>query len=132
MSAVSPVRAAVRVVRPAEFEAEAGVWHATVLAPVDPEEPVFAGHYPGFPIFPGMCVVEFIHRGAVLTAPEQPVSLAAMESVRFLSPVLPGDVLVIDLEWKQDRDMWRCSARASIGAGDAAVARLRYRSGGVR
>ncbi|WP_326829905.1 hypothetical protein OIE13_09870 [Streptosporangium sp. NBC_01810] len=42
-----------------------------VAITISPDEPVFAGHYPGFPIFPGMCVVEVVHRGALLTAPAE-------------------------------------------------------------
>lgn len=122
MTAVSPVAGAVKLVSDNE-----------VCATVDPDEPVFAGHYPGFPIFPGMCVVELVHRGALLTAPAEAgeLTMAAMESVRFVAPVFPGDELSVTVEWKKDRDQWRCAARAKVAGRDAAVVRLRYRTGGA-
>jgi 3-hydroxyacyl-[acyl-carrier-protein] dehydratase len=121
VTAVSPVIGKVKPVSDNE-----------VTFTVHPDEPVFAGHYPGFPIFPGMCVVEAVHRGALETAPAEAgeLTMAAMESVRFVAPVFPGDVLAVTVNWQKDRDFWRCKARATVDGRDAAVVKLRYRSGG--
>lgn len=93
-----------------------------VRLPVDPAEEVFAGHYPGNPILPGVCVIETVHRAARATATE-PVVLAAVESTRFLGPVFPGDELVVDLRW----DGPKVTATAATERGDAATVKLRYR-----
>ena len=121
MTAVSPVIGKVKPLSGNE-----------VTFTVSPDEPVFAGHYPGFPIFPGMCVVELVHRAALETAPAEAgeLTMAAMESVRFVAPVFPGDRLTVTVDWKSDRDQWRCAARATMDGRDAAVVKLRYRSGG--
>jgi len=123
MSAVSPVIGKVKPVSDNE-----------VTFTVSPDEPVFAGHYPGFPIFPGMCVVELVHRGALRTAPAEAgdLTMTAMESVRFVAPVFPGDRLTVTVNWTKDRDHWRCAARATVAGRDAAVVKLRYQSGGDR
>ncbi|MGI5531157.1 hypothetical protein ACQEVX_28375 [Streptomyces syringium] len=90
---------------------------------------MFAGHYPDFPIFPGVCVVDCAHRSALATAPE-PVELAAVESARFTGPAFPGDVLDFALKWRRKDDDWRLSATATTARGAAASVRLRYRAAG--
>ena len=29
---------------------------------LDPADPIFTGHYPGFPIYPGVCLIECAHQ----------------------------------------------------------------------
>ncbi|ORT59084.1 hypothetical protein [Streptomyces sp. CB03238] len=119
--AASPVRAVPQV------SPEASDTLRTTVR-VDADEQVFPGHYPGFPIFPGVCVVEQVRRSAVATAPAPGgrVTLAAIESTRFLSPVFPGDRLTVDLTWRRRGTHWRCDAVASTGRGRAATVRLRF------
>jgi 3-hydroxyacyl-[acyl-carrier-protein] dehydratase len=96
---------------------------------VDPAETVLPGHYPGFPIFPGVCLVESTHQGALATAPEgaKGAVLAAVESARFTGPVFPGDRVDIAMKWKQTADgHWQCRAKLSTARGPAAGVRLRY------
>ncbi|MFI9629732.1 3-hydroxyacyl-ACP dehydratase FabZ family protein [Streptomyces sp. NPDC052042] len=101
---------------------------ATTRVTVSSDERVFPGHYPGFPIFPGVCVVEYVHLGALATLPatEGEWELSAVETTRFLSPVFPGDVLTTELAWSRDGEAWRCKAVASSPRGSAAQVRLRF------
>ncbi|MEU3622981.1 hypothetical protein BS329_20490 [Amycolatopsis coloradensis] len=126
---VSPVAAEVRLVGPGE--AGEGRALATASVRIDASEPVFAGHYPDFPIFPGVCVVECVLRGARLAAPQAcgDLYLAAVESARYLRAVFAGDVLDIGLEFTWDRTAVRCRAKVGTQRGEAAVVRLRYRRG---
>ena len=101
---------------------------AVTTVAVEPSEEVFAGHYPGFPIFPGVCVVECVHRGVLATA-EAPVTLTAVESTRFVSPVFPGDELTIEITSSWQDSTLRCRAVVSTARGRAAAVRLRYRTG---
>jgi len=107
---------------------------STATVTISADEPVLAGHYPDFPIFPGVCVVECVRRGARLTVPAGAgrVTLAALESVRWLAPVFPGDTLGITLDWRGEDLTWWCTGRASTDRGAAAVVRLRYRAGDFR
>jgi 3-hydroxyacyl-[acyl-carrier-protein] dehydratase len=105
---------------------------ASTAMDVDATEPVFAGHYPGFPIFPGVCLIEFAHRSAQCTPPHGAgsIKLTMVSSARFLSPVYPGDRLEAELGWTAKDGDWQCSAVLSTKRGGrAAQVRLRYRAG---
>ncbi|GAA1938995.1 hypothetical protein GCM10009754_02550 [Amycolatopsis minnesotensis] len=123
---MSPVRGEIEVVEHAALSG--GVWRSAARFAVQELEPVFAGHYPGFPIFPGVCVVECAHRGALATKPAEIAGLrfAALGSARFVSAVLPGDVLDIALEWRREAAGLRVAAKVATGRGKAASARLHY------
>jgi 3-hydroxyacyl-[acyl-carrier-protein] dehydratase len=85
------------------------------------DDPVFAGHFPGLPILPGVGVVEFAHRAASATASGAP-RLAAIESTRFLRPTFPGVTLTFHLTW----DGPRCAAVVTDADGVVARIKLRY------
>jgi len=71
---------------------------------VSPDDPVFRGHFPGRPIFPGVLILEAMAQvGAValLAAEEHRGKLglfAGIDRVRFRRPVLPGDLLRLEVE----------------------------------
>ncbi|RDI17658.1 FabA-like protein [Rhodococcus sp. AG1013] len=88
MSAATPVATAI-VIRP---DAD-GAFEGSMV--VDPDDPIFAGHYPGFPIYPGVCLAEVAHRVALTALGRPDIRLAEIESSRFLYPIAPGDRLLI-------------------------------------
>lgn len=67
-------------------------------------EPVFQGHYPGNPIFPGVLILEAMAQAgavAVLAQPEHAGKVplfAGIDEARFRRPVLPGDQLRLEVE----------------------------------
>ncbi|MFR9673731.1 3-hydroxyacyl-ACP dehydratase FabZ family protein [Streptomyces sp. TR06-5] len=102
---------------------------AVVTVAVGVEEPVFEGHYPHFPIFPGVCIVDCVHRGVLAVAQQAGMPeprLSAVESTRFVGAVYPGDLLAVRLELRDHDEGLRCRATASTDRGDAATVRLRY------
>lgn len=66
-------------------------------------EPFFQGHFPGFPIMPGVLIVEAMAQvGAValLSMPEYQSKVpffAGLDEVRFRQPVRPGDILRLEV-----------------------------------
>ncbi len=84
-------------------------------------EPFFQGHYPGFPIMPGVLIIESMAQvGAVmmLHAPQfrgRIPLIGAIEAVKFRKPVVPGDQLVVDLDvlWMRGT-AGKCHAEGSV------------------
>ena len=67
-------------------------------------EPFLQGHFPGRPIFPGVLLLEALAQvGAValLSLPEYAGRIAyfgGVDRVRFRRPIVPGDVLRLEVE----------------------------------
>ena len=73
---------------------------------VSANEPVFQGHFPDFPLFPGVYIVEamaqvggiMIAKSLKLEKGKYTIVFAGIENARFKKPVFPGDQLVLELE----------------------------------
>ncbi len=68
-------------------------------------EPYFVGHFPGFPVMPGVLIIEAMAQVAgVLVATLAPhtrgklMFLASVEDAKFRRPVVPGDQLRIEMK----------------------------------
>ena len=75
-------------------------------------EPHFAGHFPDFPIMPGVLIVEAMAQVACamfLSKPEAKNKLAyfmGMEEIKFRKPVVPGDRMELKVEVLKMRDKY--------------------------
>ncbi|HAO79580.1 MAG TPA: 3-hydroxyacyl-[acyl-carrier-protein] dehydratase FabZ [Verrucomicrobia subdivision 3 bacterium] len=67
-------------------------------------EPFFPGHFPGHPIMPGVLQLEAMAQVAgvlllkIIKAANQVAYFMAADNVKWRKPVVPGDVLVIEIE----------------------------------
>ena len=97
-------------------------------------EPFFPGHYPHYPVMPGVLIVEAMAQTAALLwfksmgekASEKSVFyFAGIDSVRFRRPVGPGDQLVLKATLGRNmRGLFKFSATAEVDGQLAAEAEL--------
>jgi 3-hydroxyacyl-[acyl-carrier-protein] dehydratase len=94
-------------------------------------EPFFAGHFPAYPVMPGVLIVEAIAQtGAVLMSKSldanvtgKTIALFSLDNCRFRSPVRPGDVLRMPVEVLRARgDVFKFRGKAMVGERVAAEA----------
>ena len=83
------------------------------LKNVTANEEFFQGHFPGFPVMPGVLIVEAMAQaGATLLMTEFPdrekklILFSGIERAKFRRPVLPGDQLRLEI----DVIVWRSTA----------------------
>jgi beta-hydroxyacyl-ACP dehydratase FabZ len=68
-------------------------------------EPQFTGHFPGFPVMPGVLIIEAMAQvSGILVGKMAPhtrgriMYLASIENAKFRKPVVPGDQLRIEMK----------------------------------
>jgi 3-hydroxyacyl-[acyl-carrier-protein] dehydratase len=115
------------------LEIEAGS-SIVALKNVTFNEAHFAGHFPQYPVMPGVLVIEALAQaGGVLAwesahAEEKNVTilyLAGLEEVRFKQPVRPGDQLILKANLERHRrGLWRFGCVAEVAGQLAAEATI--------
>lgn len=77
---------------------------AKVIKNVTINEPFFQGHFPGYPVMPGVLIVEAMAQAgalAILSMEENKgklVLFTGIDNLRFKRQVVPGDTLTLELE----------------------------------
>jgi len=102
-----------------EFEAETSI---RALKNVTVNEPHFTGHFPDFPVMPGVLIVEAMAQvGGILAFQSAPkdqeylVYFTGIDGVRFRKPVRPGDQLIFELTCLRRRGhMWKFKGEAFV------------------
>ena len=96
---------------------------ATGIKMVSGNEPYFAGHFPDFPVMPGVLIVEAIAQTAsVMVAATNPgltsgklVFFTNVEKARFRQPVRPGDVVKLRVfKDKNKGPLWKFAGKALV------------------
>ncbi|HWI55196.1 MAG TPA: 3-hydroxyacyl-ACP dehydratase FabZ [Desulfobacteria bacterium] len=105
----------------------------TGLKNVTANESFFQGHFPGFPVMPGVLILEAMAQvGAVwiLSKPEYEGKIAlfaGIDKVRFRRQVFPGDQLRIEVEVVKLRGrIGKATAKALVEDAVAAEAELMF------
>ena len=96
-------------------------------------EPFFQGHFPGHPIMPGVLIVEAMAQvgGAYVSVVDEigadrVTYFVGIDKARFRKPVLPGDVLRMELELlSKRRGIYQFNGRAYVGDTLVAEAELK-------
>lgn len=90
-------------------------------------EPMFQGHFPGEPIFPGVMIIEAMAQAAGLlgfhTAESRELEVSenslylfvGADKVRFKRPVVPGDRLTLEATFlSSKRSIWKFECKAHV------------------
>jgi 3-hydroxyacyl-[acyl-carrier-protein] dehydratase len=81
------------------------------LKNVSINEPVFSGHFPGYPVMPGVLILEALAQAAAIlaivtwgdTRPKDSIYyFAGIDRARFKRPVEPGDQLQLEVDFKRE------------------------------
>ncbi|HEY9129962.1 MAG TPA: 3-hydroxyacyl-ACP dehydratase FabZ [Sulfurovum sp.] len=101
-------------------------------------EPVFEGHFPGHPIYPGVMIIEgMAQAGGVLAfksmdeetqgqIADKVVYFMSIDKAKFRAPVTPGDQLVYKIDViKHKGAVWQLDAKAFVDDKIVAQAELK-------
>ena len=88
-------------------------------------EPFFEGHFPHYPVMPGVLIVEAMAQAAALLSfksmgvkrdDNTVVYLVGVDGARFKRPVVPGDTLILEAEkLLEKRGLIKYAVRAKVG-----------------
>ncbi|KPC55222.1 3-hydroxyacyl-ACP dehydratase FabZ [Amantichitinum ursilacus] len=97
-------------------------------------EPFFPGHFPGYPVMPGVLIMEALAQAAGVLSfksdGKEPDGsslyfFAGIDNARFKRQVVPGDQLTLCVELLQSkRGIYKYAAKAYVGTELAAEAEL--------
>lgn len=97
---------------------------AISLKNVTMNEPHFMGHFPGYPVMPGVLIIEAMAQTAALVvvdflgeeAQGKVVYFMTIDNARFRKPVTPGDQVYIHVDKIQSRGpVWKFKGVAKVG-----------------
>lgn len=90
---------------------------------VTANEPIFTGHFPEQPIFPGVMILEAMAQATGLLgfkttegrADNELYLFAAIDNARFKQPVYPGDTMHLHVDFiKERRNLWKFYGEAKV------------------
>lgn len=98
--------------------------HLKSLKNVTANEPIFTGHFPQAPIFPGVLILEAMAQSTALLAfkslggyptPETLYLLVGIDKARFKRQVVPGDQIIFEVKvLREKRGIWKFDAVATV------------------
>jgi len=104
------------------LEIEAGE-RAVALKNVTINEPHFQGHFPDFPVMPGVLIVEAMAQTSAIVCVEslgeeaegKVVFFMTIDNARFRKPVVPGDTMIIEVNKVRSRaNVWKFEGVAKV------------------
>lgn len=75
----------------------------TLLLMADHSLDYFPGHFPGFPILPGVVQVDWAIRFAREYLGIPCTAFSALRALKFSAPVLPGTTLTLQIAWVPEK-----------------------------
>ena len=106
----------------------------TALKNVTINEPFFQGHFPNYPVMPGVLIIECMAQAAaILTFHSEKAKpdkhsvyfFVGIDNARFKKPVVPGDALRLEVAiTRHVRGLWKFAAQAWVGEAMAAESEI--------
>ena len=106
----------------------------TALKNVTINEPFFQGHFPNYPVMPGVLIIECMAQAAaILTFHSEKARpdkrsvyfFVGIDNARFKKPVVPGDALRLEVAiTRHVRGLWKFAAQAWVGEAMAAESEI--------
>lgn len=105
---------------------------------VTANEPFFQGHFPGFPIMPGVLIVEALAQTAGIAANSTAAGtegsgdaklgvFASIDEMKFKKQVMPGDVLRLEVEILSSKmGVVKAKVKATVEDKTAAEGEIRF------
>ena len=101
----------------------------TAIKNVTINEPFFQGHFPDYPVMPGVLIIEALAQtAALLTFSEEKQEdaiyyFAGIDGARFKKPVVPGDQLVMVATYQREKaGIYKFHVKATVDGELAAEA----------
>ena len=94
----------------------------------DPASPVFAGHFPGRPLVPGVFLIEAL-RSAVAESLGRELEIAEVSSAKFSAELAPGQPARLSWTLAASDAGWSCRAELRVEEQLACSLRLRLEEG---
>ena len=100
---------------------------------VSRNEPHFNGHFPGHPVMPGVLIIEAMAQAGALLAAQlvgfdpatQVIYFMAIDKARFRKPVVPGDLLMLEVvPLRKGGAIWKLRGEAKVDGTVVAEAEL--------
>lgn len=103
--------------------------HVIAMKNVTASEIFFTGHFPDYPIYPGVLIIEGLAQtaGIMLLKPGQNVIplFLGIDEARFKSEVRPGDTLIYEVKLKESKlGIFKVGGVAKVGEKTVATATL--------
>jgi len=97
----------------------------TAVKNVTINEPFFQGHFPGYPVMPGVLIMEALAQATGLlgfntmeegSSDKMLYLFVGIDEARFKRQVVPGDTLTLHVEFlKKSRGIWKFNCVAKVG-----------------
>ena len=100
---------------------------------VSMNEPFFTGHFPHYPVMPGVLIIEALAQAAAILSfkttatkpdPHSVYYFVGINDARFKKPVVPGDQLELRVDLIRSGRIWKFAAQAWVDAQLATEAEL--------
>lgn len=99
--------------------------YLTAVKNVTVNEPFFQGHFPGYPVMPGVLILEAMAQATGLlgfntmeegSSDKMLYLFVGVDEARFKRQVIPGDTMTLHVEFlRKSRGIWKFSCTAKVG-----------------